>query len=189
MADFLNRRLAGTTDENTMGALQNAIENNTTNINQKTRALGLTPTSVTSINAAIRTASDGANNTVSFVPKNTAVGMPGDLMQQDLVQAFSPVMTARSDTFVIRCYGETDNPKSLDAFGYPKAQARAWGEAVVQRVPEYLDQTDANLYSTNPPALQALGDGTPVGNVDLVNAALGRRFKIVSFRWLNESDL
>lgn len=182
MADFLNRRLAGTTDENTMGALQNAIENNTTNINQKTRALGVTPTSYTTINSAV-----GAATT--FVPKNTAVGMPGDLMQQDLVQAFAPVMTARSDTFVVRCYGETNNPKSLDSFGYPKAQARAWGEAVVQRLPEYIDQTDAKLYSINSPALQALGDSTPVNSVGAVNATFGRRYKVVSFRWLNESDL
>ena len=174
MADFLNRRLAGTVSENTMGALQNAIENNTTNINQATRALGVTPTA-------------GTNS--YYLPSNTAVGMPGDLMQQDLVQAFAPVMTARSDTFVVRCYGETDSPKALDAYGNPKPVARVWGEAVVQRLPEYLDQTDTKLASINSPALQALGDGTPVTNVGSVNAALGRRFKVVSFRWLNESDL
>jgi hypothetical protein len=174
MADFLNRRLAGTVSENTMGALQNAIENNTTGINQATRALGVTPT---------------AGTNPYYLPPNTAVGMPGDLMQQDLVQAFAPVLTARSDTFVVRCYGEADNPKALDGYGNPKAEARAWGEAVVQRLPEYVDQTDANLYSINSPSLQALGDSTPVNSVDSVNATFGRRFKIVSFRWLNESDL
>ena len=115
--------------------------------------------------------------------------MPGDLMQQDLVQAFAPVMTARSDTFVIRCYGETNSPRALDGNGYPKPLARAWGEAVVQRLPEYIDQTDAKLTSVNSPALQALGDATPVASVGSINTSLGRRFKVVSFRWLNESDL
>jgi hypothetical protein len=108
-------------------------------------------------------------------------------MQQDLVQAFAPVMTVRSDTFVIRCYGETDNPKTLVTEG------QAWGEAVVQRVPDFVDQNDTTLTNSG------LGDATPLsaiqvaaagGNVDAVNnLVFGRRFKIVSFRWLNETDL
>jgi hypothetical protein len=113
-------------------------------------------------------------------------------MQQDIVQCFAPVLTVRSDTFVVRCYGEADNQKSGTTEG------RAWCEAVVQRVPDYFDQM-------NDPAVAAGGDATPVYNwsayigrgrtgslstiVDSLNLTFGRRFKIISFRWLNETDL
>ena len=93
---------------------------------------------------------DTGNNTLASgttvlqaeVP-NTAEGVPGWLMQQDLVQCFSPVMTVRSDTFVVRCYGEADNQVT------GATEGRAWCEAVVQRVPDYVDQTDPVLTSGN----------------------------------------
>lgn len=84
-------------------------------------------------------------------------------------------MTVRSDTFVVRCYGESINPKTLAKEG------QAWGEAVVQRVPDFVDQSDSSL--------AALGDASPVASVNPANQTFGRRFKIVSFRWLNETDL
>jgi hypothetical protein len=135
---------------------------------------------------------------------STAEGAPGWLMQQDLVQCFSPVMTVRSDTFVVRCYGEADNKVSGSTEG------RAWCEAVVQRVPDYLDQSDpaltssTNAYASVTGMPSSLGDatppydrisgsnpgsGTPNPLVDSLNLTFGRRFKVISFRWLNESDL
>jgi hypothetical protein len=90
-------------------------------------------------------------------------------MQQDLVQAFAPVLAARSDTFVIRTYGDTQNPAT------GQVVARAYCEAVVQRLPEYVDATAT-------PAEQ-----TPVAGS--TNDKLGRRFKIISFRWLSNHDI
>ena len=121
-------------------------------------------------------------------------------MQQDLVQAFAPVLTARSDTFLVRCYGEADN----QATG--ATEGRAWCEAVIQRFPDYVDQSDPAITGTNaytspaiPSAPASLGDATPVYNlmtpgaptqlVDSINLTFGRRFKIISFRWLNQTDL
>ena len=88
----------------------------------------------------------------------------------------------------------------------PNSQGQAWGEAVVQRLPEFFDQTDpaltanANSYLSGAPSIP-LGDATPLRSyqgyngqpnnwvVNSLNQNMGRRFKIVSFRWLNQNEL
>ncbi len=91
------------------------------------------------------------------------------LTQGDIMTALAPVLFPRSDTFVIRTYGEVVNPATSATEG------RAWCEAIVQRVPEYLDPSQ--------PAETAPADLNPL------NTAQGRRFKVVSFRWLTRSDI
>lgn len=89
----------------------------------------------------------------------SAVGMPGYLTQADLLRALAPVLSARSDTFRIRFFGEY-------------AGSRAWGEAIVQRTAEHLDpetDPDASLH----PRLTSTASQT-----------FGRRFEIVSFAWI-----
>ena len=93
------------------------------------------------------------------------------LTQADIMTALAPVLFARSDTFLIRTYGEVVNPATSAVEG------RAWCEATVQRMPEYLD---------------AKADAPEVLPGDLtsdVNRNHGRRFKVVSFRWLTRSDI
>lgn len=92
------------------------------------------------------------------------------LTQADILTALAPVLTPRSDTFLVRTYGEAINPATNTTEG------RAWCEAVVQRVPEYLDAVDA------PEVLP--GDLTSE-----VNRTGGRRFKVISFRWLTRADI
>ena len=92
------------------------------------------------------------------------------LTQADILTALAPVLAPRSDTFLVRSYGEAVNPATSATEG------RAWCEAVVQRVPEYLDTVDA------PEIL-------PVDLTSEVNRAGGRRFKVVSFRWLTRADI
>jgi hypothetical protein len=101
---------------------------------------------------------------------STSVGMPGYLMQQDLVMQYVPAMTARSDTFVIRCYGETRNKVN------GSIEARAWGEAVVQRIPEYVDDADAP-------------EVAPADLTSTANQNFGRRYVIKEFRWLNQDEI
>lgn len=178
MADFLNRRLDPNTNPASglgfKGALQAAIDS--TNINAAiANALPL----ITSSNS-VRIARINPYNVyipipANTIPSTTSFGVPGWLIQQDIVQSFAPMMTVRSDTFVIRCYGEADN----QATGL--TEGRAWCEAVVQRCPDFIDQTDT--------ALQQAGDATPLSNVNITNQTFGRKFKIISFRWLNETDL
>ena len=91
------------------------------------------------------------------------------LTQADIMTALAPVLFPRSDTFVIRSYGEAVNPATTATEG------RAWCEAIVQRVPEYLDKADAEEIAT--------------ADLNSLNTTFGRRFKVVSFRWLTRSDI
>ncbi|MBL9202809.1 MAG: hypothetical protein JNL39_20015 [Opitutaceae bacterium] len=102
------------------------------------------------------------------------------LTQADIMTALAPILFPRSDTFVIRTYGEAWNPVTATAEG------RAWCEAVVQRVPEYFDPPK------NAGTATATGDAPevlPAALVSELNKQHGRRFKVVSFRWLTRSDI
>lgn len=91
------------------------------------------------------------------------------LTQADVMTALAPVLFPRSDTFVIRTYGDASNPIT------GTIDSRIWSEAVVQREPEYFDAREA---AEKPPS-----------ELNAVNARFGRRFRIVSFRWLTLADL
>jgi hypothetical protein len=179
MADFLNRRLGNPGDLTRIGCLQMAIDKTSPDINQQVKAAGRTVNasgSGTQLNDGTNgripdvipgNMLDGAGNAL-----NSALGMPGYLMQQDLVQAFSPAMTVRSDTFKIRAYGESVNSAGV-------VQAKAWAEAVVQRVPEFVDA-----------AADPLPETYPLANLTSpINQSMGRRFKLVSFRWLSPDEI
>ena len=94
-------------------------------------------------------------------------GYPGYLLQGDVLSALGAHLAARSDTFTIRTYGDVANPATGDIEG------RAWCEAVVQRTPDYVDST---------PAADKPAPGSPA-------ESFGRRYQIVSFRWLNADDI
>ena len=195
LAHFVNRVLVSAASDGTnglgqAGALQNAID---------TAGLNLPFSAVTTAadQATIPTADDtnafggdansrGTNSlfvdgasAASPTPLQRSTGIPGWLTQADVLQAIGPVISARSDTFVIRAYGETNNPVLNPTT--PAAGARAWCEAVVQRTPDYVDQTDANLTGS--------GNATAPAATNAINQTYGRRFKIVSFRWLSPNDI
>ncbi len=96
--------------------------------------------------------------------------LPGYLSQVDLLSVLGPAMTVRSDTFTILVYGSAEDPLTGETL------AEAYGEAVVQRVPEFVDSTLNDPWD-DLAALQA------------PNSTLGRKFKIVSFRWLGEGEM
>lgn len=101
---------------------------------------------------------------------NTA-GHAAFLLQGDVLQNLAPILQARSDTFLIRAYGEQVEPNG----GTPIS--RAWCEAVVQRRPEYVEQEDE-------PWRNPVDD-----TLHPVNERFGRRFEIVAFRWLDASEI
>ncbi len=82
-------------------------------------------------------------------------------MQSQILQAIAPVITPRGDTFTVRAYGEYKNQMTGNT-------AKAYCEAVVQRVVSPVDPTDDII--------------KPEGE-------FGRRFKIISFRWLTPKEL
>lgn len=107
-------------------------------------------------------------------------GTPGYVIQSDILKPIASTLTVRDDTFRIRSYGE-----SLDAEG--KVQARAWCEAIVQRIPDYYDSTN----SPEVPARQQNDAGDFEDNPELteLNRTFGRQFKLISFRWLNAGEV
>ncbi len=97
-------------------------------------------------------------------------GFPGYLLQADLLSPLAPNLAARSDTFTIRTYGDAVNPATSAVEG------RAWCEAVVQRTPDYV--------------LPGAQGGNEPGDVATgTNATFGRRYQVVSFRWLSPEDI
>jgi hypothetical protein len=161
LGEFVNRRVS--TDVNGLkGALQAAIDNSSVN------------TAALYDNMRLTYSEDGktygypAQSRANINPSKTGVGIPGYLTQADVLQAIAPSITPRSDTFTVRGYGEAH-----DAAG--KVLARAMCEAVVQRTPEFVDTRDE--------AYSAIKDLEPV------NATFGRRFSVVSFRYLSREEM
>jgi hypothetical protein len=112
---------------------------------------------------------DGGESNANSPAVSRGAFAPGYLTQADILTAIGPALTARSDTFRIRTYGETLNPVTNTLEG------RAWCEAIVQRVPEYMDAGNAA--------------STPENTLNSTNARFGRRFKIISFQWLSPNDI
>ena len=171
MSEFVNRRVGPTGPLTLGGALETAISK--AEINEKENA-----TSTASfLNQAPITPTDLSNpklynyKTPEATTGNPAAGAPGWINQGDLLRILEPAATVRGDTFVIRAYGEAQ-----DAGG--NITARAYAEAVVQRIPEYVDPTDRpSLNASVNPAAKA------------ANKAFGRRMEVVSFRWLSEKEI
>lgn len=105
---------------------------------------------------------------------------PTSLMQSDILEAVGSALSTRSDTFVIRCYGDATDP--LDP---SRTLAGCWIEAVVQRIPEFCDPSQ-------PPETEVarLSDGQLHNSLlNPINRTLGRRFVILSSRTLTQKDL
>jgi len=99
----------------------------------------------------------------------SAYGMPGWPRQADILRPIAPILSARDDTFTIRAYGD-----ARDANG--KIIARATCEAIVRRGREFVSATEDAADITGPPSAVA-------------NQKFGRRFQVISFRWLNQDEI
>jgi hypothetical protein len=160
LSEFINRKLDGTIPAlATKGALQAALDDDDVSINANFRIPKRQLSSTDIPDVAFPEALDGP----------AAYGSAAYIDQADVLRNLSAQLTPRGDTFVIRTYGD-----SIDAKG--KVVARAWCEAVVQRVPEYTDSID--------PQETKQADLTSSANRDF-----GRKLKIRSFRWLNPSEV
>lgn len=156
MSEFVNRRLGASGDLTNKGALQAALDKTGFNDVMLANADVIVPGDV----GAFGWKNPGA------VSGNTGAGAPGEISQGDILSSIGPFTGVRSDTFKIRAYGDT-----RDANGV--VVARAWCEAIVQRLPGYVDGADAPEVSPTASA----------------NINFGRQFKIVGFRWLNPGEI
>jgi hypothetical protein len=177
MSEFVNRQVGPNGPLTRCGALEAAIgsiaaSENYEDLNKnffKTNPPGAKVTDIATTD--ISDASLYKYNTPEVVTGNPAAGAPGWISQGDLLRILEPAATVRGDTFVIRVCGEAWDPNG-------KVTARAYAEAVVQRMPEYVDPVDRpslNAY-TDPKAAKA-------------NKTFGRRINLVSFRWLSGNEI
>ena len=164
LSDFVNRRLR---DDETgrSGALQAAIDRAGINSafekqypldNDRSLADYKHPDNV----------KDSTRLEQTLKPSSKAWGAPGFLTQGDVMQVLGPVLSARSDSFVIRSYGEATGSDG-------EVLAKAWCEAVVQRMPAPVEPGEGGL---EPVKMGEKGD-------------FGRRFSVVSFRWLKAGEI
>ena len=102
-----------------------------------------------------------------------ATGVPGYLTQADLLARLGHTMNVRSDTFIIRAYGDSTSQ------GSKRIMRSEVCEAVIQRFPEYFDETSNEAH-------ESLAYGN---SIDSNNLKMGRKFRVVSFRWLNRDEI
>lgn len=166
LGDFVNRRPNGSSSEQAVGALQAAIDKS--GLNNRFTGAGR------SAGAADFGTLSGANAISSESAPARAAGSAGHLTQARLLTALGPQITVRSDTFLIRTYGDVRDASN-------NILAKAWCEAVVQRVPDYVDPTDSPEAAEGWPA--------PTNKLTTANALFGRRIEIRSFRWLSADEI
>jgi hypothetical protein len=97
-----------------------------------------------------------------------STGIPGWVTQADVLQVIGPAISARSDTFRIRACGEARDPAG-------NVLATAWCEAIVQRQPYFVDRSNSPHERGN--------------SLTRTNRTYGRRFELVSFRWLSAEEI
>lgn len=163
LGEFVNRR-PGSTLQSLAGLLQTAIDKSTVNA----EAIASDSKSLSATAIAVRRKT--GTQTPEVMEGQSVEGAPSMLTQGDLMAALAPIATVRGDTFKIRCYGEATAADGVTV------TARAWCEAVVQRVPQFVDPLDEPEA-----AWTSLQSNT--------NKVFGRRFHLVSFRWLNQEEI
>lgn len=158
---------------------------------------------------------------MSKTGSNTSIiaglGAPGIVTQMDVLNSIGPNLTARSDTFVVRAYGE-----ALDDAG--NVIGKAWVEVVVQRTTEYVanvvgqrypDYVEPNrrrlayrvntpsgkeydrqvlpeMYERSPDPLPPSSnpqERTALLQEQRLNRILGRRFRPTALRWLAANEI
>jgi hypothetical protein len=176
-SDFINRRLSSDA-LGTRGALQAAIDYDDdspdmASINYRFKKGG---------DVDMVTLSDTTPAAYPFPKAATGsrfTAAPGYVVQSDLLKPLGNALPVRDDTFRIRAYGQ-----SLDNAG--NVTARAWCEATVQRMPEYIDSSDQPTV----PAIRLDTAGNPrPTKLKPLNQQFGRRIQMVSFRWLSPNEL
>lgn len=171
-SEFVNRRVANSGESFTdRGVLQTAIDlTNDPNGNASLPGLGEQGELFSledGVGVELGEIDDRIINPEALVG-NTAEGSPATLIQGDLLQQIGSVISVRSDTFRVRSYGN-----SVARNGQVKAEA--WCEAIVQRVPDFVDSSQS--------------PGTEAQELNAVNQNFGRRFEVVSFRWLASQEV
>lgn len=165
LSEFINRQLSSG-DLALAGTLQAALNEVAKNASRNPFATLQALSTVSS--ATPERAGDAEYKFPAAAAGFSGYGLPGWTRQADLLRPLAPVLSARDDTFTIRAYGD-----ARDANG--RVIVRAYCEAVVRRGRDYVDPAD-QADVVNQPAR-------------VTNRAFGRRFHIVSLRWLSSNEI
>ena len=165
LAEFVNRQLSSG-DLALAGTIQAALnevaKSPATNIFAKMEALSTTAVSVP------ERAADAEYKFPAAAVGKSAYGMPGWTRQADILRPLFPILSARDDSFTVRGYGD-----ARDAAG--KIIARAVCEGVVRRSRDFVNPIDPADSFKEP--------------VRADNKYFGRRYQIISFRWLAPDEV
>lgn len=159
LGDFVNRRVSGDEELARSGTIQSALDSPESGLNKGYRA-GL---------RGVAASTAGRFPFPEAEEGSKGYGMPGIIKQADILTPIAPILSARSDTFLIRAYGESVDPAGT-------IQARAWCEAVVERDRNFVNRLDP---ATTP--IEELREDD--------NKTFGRRYLVRSFRWLNPDEV
>lgn len=171
LSEFVNRQLTTDTDLAIASTIQKALDN--------LAAMGSSSKNPFAAIQAIATniTTPPPGKTDYKFPEaalgSSAFGVPGWVRQADILRPLAPILSARDDTFTIRGYGD-----SREKGNPTKILARAWCEVVVQRQANYVDPADAP--GVAPYSAQMRSEA---------NKRFGRRYEIVSFRWLSDQEI
>ena len=176
LADFINRRIE---PDNTPSGLRSALE---------------TALETSGMNAQLIRPDDQPLNNFSDTnlpldcirpplhieeifngPRGT--GISQWISQADLLQKIAPFLNARSDTFIIRGYGEVTDPIS------GTVQANATCEVVLKRSYNYIN-IEENASGESKYTFNSAEKVFQQGALSPRNKDFGRRFEIVSIHWL-----
>jgi hypothetical protein len=166
LSEFINRSPKSNTQEFAMrGALQAAIDK--ANLN----GLESDSSGLWADSEKYPLYYDSGDTPIIDRPK--ADGMPGAFMQSDLLAKIGAFIQARSDTFIIRSFGS-----SQEQFGSNEG-SRAYYEMAVQRTPSYVDPSDPDYVNDF---------GVPTQLTD-TNEKFGRNYEIISQRWVAADEI
>ncbi|TVP76004.1 MAG: hypothetical protein EA353_12825, partial [Puniceicoccaceae bacterium] len=165
MAAFVNRKLADN-DFGLAGLLQAAIDKSGINVGFSGGQLDTDLNDPRGDFAFADNINDAENNS-----RSSASGASANIIQGNILQAIGSFIAPRSDTFRIRSYGESVDPVT------GAVRAKVWVEAIYQRIPEPVNPVDRSS--------PALADFWLPEDI----SQFGRRFELISFRWLNEDEV
>lgn len=159
LADFVNRRVGSDEELARCGAVQAALDSPEVSVNE-------------AYNAPDRSVPSSVGSRFAFADAETgpaAYGIPGIVKQADILTPIAPVLSVRSDSFVVRAYGEAVGKDG-------EILARAWCEAIVERDKNFVDsseEADTRIASLKVEA----------------NRHFGRRYRVSAFRWLHPDEV
>ncbi|MDA0848531.1 MAG: hypothetical protein O2827_02090, partial [Verrucomicrobia bacterium] len=167
LSQFFNREISERYPYNLKGAVQTAIDESNINLESPKK----------SVTSALKARFDENPGDVNWIANadfdasevfegDANEGLPGYITQASLMRPLTPILSARSDTFVIRAYGDTKQNGETNA--------KVWCEAIVQRRIDLVDE-EKSLFNAK-------------YDSDDRNA-FNRKFEVVSFRWLNADEI